>query len=59
MIYIYFMDIFKCKLLYVYVKNHNYVPHEFIFQMFITCLMCTIVSIIRVNRVAEKKALKE
>ena len=57
MIYIYF--IFKLKLLHVYVKNHNYVPHEFLFQMFITCLMCTIVSIIRVNRVAEKKALKE
>ena len=38
MIYIYFVDIFKCKLVHMVVlcvKKHNYVPQAFLFQMFI------------------------
>jgi len=38
----------------------TYVPHEFLFRMFITYLMYTIVTIIKVNKgCREKDAFKE
>ena len=37
----------------------TYVPHKFLFQMFITYLMYTLVTIIKVKRVTEKKEFKD
>ena len=34
--------------------NDTYVPHNFLFQMFITCIMYTSITFIKVKRVAEK-----
>ena len=58
MIYIYFIDIFKCKVVYsgrLCVMIHTYVPHTFLFRMFITYVIYTIVTSIKVKSVAEKK----
>ena len=59
MIHIYFIDIFKCKLfLYcLFIYKDTYEPPKFLFQMFITYLMYTIITIIKVKRVAEKKRI--
>jgi len=48
---------FKFKLYFM--CKDTYVPHTFLFRMFITYLMYTLVTIIKVKMVAEKNAFKE
>ena len=60
MIYIYFIDIFKCKVVYsgrLCVMIHTYVPHKFLFRMFITYVIYTIVTSIKVKGLQRKKCI--
>ena len=41
----------------MFMCKDTYVPPKFLFQMFITYLMYTLVTIIQVKRVAEKKRI--
>jgi len=59
MIHIYFIDIFKCKLfLYcLFICKDTYEPPKFLFQMFITYLMYTIITIKKVKGLQRKNEL--
>jgi len=52
MIHIYFIYIFKCKLVYIVflLCKYTYVPHKLLLQMFITYLMYMFGTFIKVKR---------
>jgi len=56
MIHIYFIYIFKCKLVYIVflLCKDTYVPHKLLLQMFITYLMYMFGTFIKVKRDVEK-----